>query len=146
MERYQHNLATKFSRLLDEREAQLRVHLRELEPTTQDVLANGNREATDFKEIAEEETQAILDQAQANHAAQELEHIQAARLRLSKHNFGICQDCGQPIDLHRLESLPTTPVCIACQIVRENPNAHTHIRQSKVQPVKGLRNLHATLS
>jgi DnaK suppressor protein len=41
----------------------------------------------------------------------ELEH---ALERLEEGSYGICESCGKPIDLERLEALPQTELCIEC--------------------------------
>jgi DnaK suppressor protein len=63
----------------------------------------------------------VVDEAQANHAARELEQVLTARQRLIDQTYGQCLDCGNDMDLRRLEALPATPYCTACQAVREQP-------------------------
>lgn len=41
-----------------------------------------------------------------------LEQIDAALARLDDGTFGICQRCGKPIDVERLEALPYATLCI----------------------------------
>jgi DnaK suppressor protein len=41
----------------------------------------------------------------------ELEH---ALERLEEGTYGLCESCGKPIDLDRLEALPQTELCIEC--------------------------------
>lgn len=41
----------------------------------------------------------------------DLEH---ALERLEEGSYGICESCGKPIDLERLEALPQTELCIEC--------------------------------
>jgi len=59
-------------------------------------------------------------QAQAMAAATErrrqveLERIDAALGRIASGDYGFCARCGDDIGLERLESDPTTPLCIAC--------------------------------
>jgi RNA polymerase-binding protein DksA len=48
-----------------------------------------------------------------------LEQVQAALVRFDEGRFGICVDCGKPIEEERLEALPFTSVCIAC--ARKHP-------------------------
>ncbi len=128
MEQYQNSMAAQFIGLLNNREAQLRSLLQGTNPLAHGERAHEPGEVSDFKDVAEEETQAIVDEAQAAHAVQELDQVQAARLRLSEHRYGICEDCGQPIDLRRLLALPATPVCTACQTARETHSARIHSR------------------
>ena len=51
--------------------------------------------------------------------------IKAALERIDEGTFGICEDCGQPIEEKRLEVRPVTSQCIECkedQERRENRN------------------------
>ena len=45
--------------------------------------------------------------------------VKEALDRLETGEFGICEDCGEPIDPKRLEARPVTTLCIDCKIVRE---------------------------
>jgi DnaK suppressor protein len=121
MKTYDSSLAPRFSQLLEKREAELRAILRsssELPGTAPDADAH---DVTDFKDMATEESLSVVDEAQANHAARELEQVLTARQRLLDQTYGQCLDCGNDMDLRRLEALPATPYCTACQAVREQP-------------------------
>ena len=55
---------------------------------------------------------------------QELRDIEAARARIKKGTFGICEDCGDAIGFERLLAYTTARRCIACQQQRERTYAH----------------------
>lgn len=76
-------------------------------------------EVQDFKDFAAEETRAAVDEVTLAHAAQELEQVQQALRRIEDGSYGLCVDCGEPIDQRRLAALPATPSCTACQALRE---------------------------
>ena len=46
---------------------------------------------------------------------EEVYHIQQALRRQAEGCYGICDDCGQPIDPERLEVRPQATTCITCQ-------------------------------
>lgn len=48
--------------------------------------------------------------------------IDQALLRIKEGSYGICARCSQPIDLRRLEALPTARFDAACQSIIENAN------------------------
>lgn len=121
MKTYDSSLATRFGQLLSKREAELRAILRSTDEIPRDAAEADAHDVIDFKEMASEESLAMVDEAQANHAARELEQVLTARQRLQDHTYGLCLDCGQAMDLRRLEALPATPYCTACQAVREQP-------------------------
>lgn len=81
-------------------------------------------EVLDFKDVAESDTQAAIDDAAVDHAAQELSQVAAALRRLEDGSYGLCLDCGEPIAEQRLLALPATPYCTACQARLERPAAH----------------------
>lgn len=47
--------------------------------------------------------------------ARELNQIERALLRLKQGTYGICEGCGGKIPVGRLNALPYTTLCIACQ-------------------------------
>lgn len=49
----------------------------------------------------------------------ELSDIEAARQRMAEEQYGICVDCGCPIDYARLEANVTAKRCLECQNVYE---------------------------
>lgn len=75
----------------------------------------------DFKDLAAEDTRALLDQAAQAQAADELAQVVAALHRMREGRYGHCADCGDPIAAPRLLALPATAFCTACQAVHEHP-------------------------
>jgi len=47
-------------------------------------------------------------------ARQQLTEIDAAEDRLARGRYGLCETCGLPVALDRLEARPTARTCIAC--------------------------------
>ncbi len=121
MDTYDRSLEPRFAQLLARREAELRAILRATGDMAEHTSDVSNGEVVDFKDMAIEETQAVVEQAKAGQAAHELEEMIAARRRLQDGSYGECLDCGEEIDLRRLTALPATPYCTACQAIRERP-------------------------
>ncbi|MGE0039214.1 MAG: TraR/DksA family transcriptional regulator [Xanthobacteraceae bacterium] len=70
--------------------------------------------SADFSEQAAElENQDALG-AIENSELQEIRQIQVALKRIDEGTYGICANCGEPIDPKRLKALPTATRCIAC--------------------------------
>jgi DnaK suppressor protein len=44
-----------------------------------------------------------------------LRKIESALSRIQNGSFGQCDDCGEEIEIKRLEARPTTTSCIACK-------------------------------
>ena len=119
MKTFDSSLAPRFSQRLAQREAELRAILRSADEMPRDAGEAEAHEVTDFKEMASEESLSVVDEAQAMHAAVELEQVLSAQQRLKDQRYGQCLDCDKAIDLRRLEALPATPYCTACQAIRE---------------------------
>ncbi len=68
--------------------------------------------ATDFLEIQNE--QSILANQQAL-----LTLVDKALERLAAGTYGLCQQCGKPIPIKRLEAIPWAERCIACEEQQE---------------------------
>ncbi|MBE0427382.1 MAG: RNA polymerase-binding protein DksA [Nitrospirae bacterium] len=48
-----------------------------------------------------------------------LKKIEDALERMNQGIFGICDKCGQEIDIRRLEARPVTTMCIECKTLQE---------------------------
>lgn len=117
MKTYHSGLAAEYDQLLSQRELELCAVLRAREERK---TGAGHDEVSDFKDLADRESQDIVDEVQAEHAALELEQVIAARRRIQQLSYGLCQDCGEPIDLRRLSAMPVTRYCTSCQSRHEN--------------------------
>ena len=109
--------AAEFDRVLVQREQELCALLGARE--AQIDSAGATLDVSDFKDLAAQDSLAVVDEAQAEHAAHELEQVLAARRRLLDHSYGFCLDCGQAIDWRRLAAMPATSCCTSCQSARE---------------------------
>lgn len=119
MDTYDKSMATRFGQLLDQRLTRLRAILGSEMPNE----STGTHDVVDFKDMASDESIAAIDEAQHARAARELEQVLAAKRRLADNRYGMCEACGEPIDLRRLTALPETAMCTACQSRDEHPAA-----------------------
>ena len=115
MDIYQEGMAPRFRALLEHQERQLRAMLRDPGETGDPA----GHEVMDFKDIAMQQSLDAIDEVQTEHASRELQRVLVALARLENHGYGLCQDCGEPVDLQRLAALPDTPLCVACQTRHE---------------------------
>lgn len=81
-------------------------HLREFMQTEVDVEPDEGD-----AEIFEREKNAALISVMEN----KLKDIDAALRSIEKGSYGICERCGQPIELERLEVKPDATLCVKCQ-------------------------------
>jgi DnaK suppressor protein len=119
MQTYDSSMASHFTNLLNQREAELRAALHAGNAADTEKGTQEAHDVVDFKDMATQQSLATVDQAQVAHAAQEFEQVLAALSRLHDGSYGHCLDCKQAIDLQRLNILPAAALCTACQAVQE---------------------------
>ena len=66
------------------------------------------------------------DVAGAGQVRAALTAIVAAERRLAKGEYGLCEDCGDPIGFARLEAHPAASRCVRCQETQEKRGGPTH--------------------
>jgi len=62
-------------------------------------------------EISEFERRSALEKGLRD----QLVEIDHALLKKDQGTYGLCDNCGQPIDLDRLEALPQANLCLSCK-------------------------------
>ena len=118
--------------LLEQREALLREGDLEIEPESEDDTAR--KPDDDARPLAE---MAQVIASNRNRERTEQLHLIAealARLDASPDEFGLCEECDEPIGKRRLELLPWVRLCIECQSAREDdrtPGGRRHITDYK---------------
>jgi RNA polymerase-binding protein DksA len=76
------------------------------------------REGSPFGKREEEATETLeLEKRLAleNRLRQELAKVEHALEKIEKGTYGLCDNCGQPIDPERLEALPQASLCMNCK-------------------------------
>ncbi len=110
------DLAPQFHDRLMRREADLLAALAREESEERAALRQSDaQEVTDFKELAQEQTDLAVHGMQHDHAQRELGLVRSALQRLAQGSYGLCESCGDPIELRRLEALPYAARCMRCQ-------------------------------
>lgn len=113
----------RLDRMLATREAELGATLRASAAARPEAAPT---QVDDFKQVASDEAQGLVDDAAAAIAAAELDDVLAARHRMAHGGYGECLDCGEPIDERRLLARPAAPLCAACQAQLERSVALRH--------------------
>lgn len=124
MDTYNSSMAAHFRQLLEQRMAELREIVRASSGIGDQDREVVQGEISDFKDVASEQSQVAVSEAQADRAMLELEQLKAALQRLDMHNFGHCLDCGNAINLRRLAAMPSAAFCTACQAIHESHAVH----------------------
>ena len=126
METYDIQDAPRFALLLRQREQDIRAELRAMDNLSGATEDLAGHEVLDFKDVAEEETLARLDRANAHRLELELSQVTSAQRRIAEHHYGKFLNCGEPIDLRRLLALPASANCAACQTMLEHEKFPRH--------------------
>ncbi len=126
MDTYDNQDEPRFALLLRQREETIRAELRALDNLPNTVNSMVGHEVLDFKDVAVEETMARLDRANAHRLEAELLQVVSAQRRIAEHHYGKCLDCGEAIDLRRLQALPSSAYCAACQTRHEHEKFPRH--------------------
>jgi DnaK suppressor protein len=104
----------------------LEAFKKRLETRQQELRRNVSRTQQDGRSSDEDSAQDIADKAassynkeflfhQSNAERQLLQMVENALARIQDGSFGQCISCGQEINPKRLEAVPWTRHCIACQ-------------------------------
>ena len=106
---------------LDRRETELTDTIDRLRGALAEPPASRGPEVRDSGEDAQlrmDETQELSD---LDRTERQLGEIAAARLRMREGDYGLCEECGEPIPFARLQAMPTARLCIR----HEEQRAHT---------------------
>jgi DnaK suppressor protein len=60
----------------------------------------------------------LVDEA-AEHNAAQLRSVKHALAKFADGSYGVCESCGEPIGMSRLDARPEARFCIACQTKME---------------------------
>ena len=113
-------------------EDHLRRQQRQLERTVLTTVEQGRQAvAEDTLDVADQavfsyQKEMLFSQGTEGHS--QLSRVRLALERLREGSFGECLHCGQPIGEKRLEALPWTPYCIACQEKIETGELEDQVR------------------
>jgi RNA polymerase-binding transcription factor len=88
---------------------------------TEDLLGqlDETQPATEVEEEAQELNQARLTAQLEERGRAEIDAIDVAITRIERGEYGYCETCEEPIDVARLEVLPTARQCTTCAETNE---------------------------
>lgn len=73
----------------------------------------------DEVDLTSSETETSMRIRLRNREALYMKKIEEALRRIADGSFGLCEECGDEIELRRMEARPTTTFCVACKEARE---------------------------
>jgi DnaK suppressor protein len=100
--------------------------LEQLEQIRSSGPTENRREGSPFGKREEEATEtAELENRMAleKRTLGQLAEVEYALAKFDKGTYGICESCGQTIDVDRLEALPQAALCMACKAAPKDARA-----------------------
>lgn len=115
------NLLTKIRTYLENEKVKATKRFKQVD--LEDPFRNQERLTDNAAIDAEASEEAGHDRVEAirQEIASHLSRIDRALGRLHKGKYGLCENCGKPIDAKRLKVLPTATLCMSCERKREKP-------------------------
>jgi DnaK suppressor protein len=118
-EREEEQVTTKFNQIRSRLEDEQKHLLDELEQLAANVRpAEERREGSPFGKREEEATESFEFEkrlALEKRIRDQLADVEHALEKFEKGTYGLCDNCGQPIALDRLEALPYASLCVECK-------------------------------
>jgi DnaK suppressor protein len=109
----------KFAHLHAQLESEKKRYAEELAKLqTNASTSDERREGSPFGKREEEATETLELEKRLtleNRVRQEMSDIEHALEKFEKGTYGLCENCGQPIDPERLEVLPQAAYCVNCK-------------------------------
>ena len=116
-------LEKEFRHLLEEERGRLEAtianlnrNLAESQKESIQELSSYDQHSTD---LGSETLERSKDVGLRDNAKLQLTMVQEAMERLEDGTYGICESCGQPIDLDRLRAMPAATTCVRCKELAE---------------------------
>jgi DnaK suppressor protein len=107
---------------LKERRVALEAKLGELTGVFQDRSELAIEVSADVLDTIHMATDRDVIVQRMNISARMLSDVRAAIASLDNGQYGICEDCEEPIAAKRLDAIPWAAVCVPCQEARDRQN------------------------
>ncbi len=112
----------RFRKRLEEERERLSALIEELEQERDEIrLSESSSERSPDPNTAEGGSMAFELEKEfsvAQNAADLLQKVEHALVRVDEGAYGICEDCGEAIPIARLEALPYATTCVSCAAKR----------------------------
>ena len=106
-----------FRTVLEQERDRLRTELAGMSINTEGSVGYGTHQADDASVAFEQAKELAVQQ----NAERLLYKVERALARMDEGSYGICRNCGKPIDPARLRAIPYTRYCMACASRNEQP-------------------------
>lgn len=108
-----------FQTLLEQRKQTILTQLSDNAQDIEDLLGSEPNDNVDFSTI---NTSSQIEQTIAENLKQELKEIDLSLQKIKQNTYGICELCGENIDLNRIKIKPHARYCINCRELVEKEN------------------------
>ena len=108
-----------FASILEKRKAQILAQLNDDASEIEGLLSSEPNDNVDFSTI---NTSSQIEQAIAENLKTELSDIALSLQKIAKNTYGICELCGENIDLNRIKIKPHARYCKNCREFVEKEN------------------------
>ena len=102
----------KFKKLLESKRSEI---IRRAQQTLEHDMALDSEDLPDEMDLASSEYLQAFTFRLRGREKTFLEKIQKALERIEDGSFGVCEECGEPISVKRLEARPEPTLCIRCK-------------------------------
>jgi len=110
------SITLKFKSLFERQRSEIETRLK---MSNIDLEVDTSSLAGDEADLCAKESQRALAIRLRKRESFYLEKIYVALKKIAEKSFGICDGCGDPIGLKRLQARPTSTLCIACKEEQE---------------------------
>src|SRR6266849_4576600 len=101
-----------YKQMLENKAAELRQNM--LMPAAANIVAR-REEPVDVADLSTQSHEEWIFLNRNSLDMSLLRQIQDALMRIQEQTYGICQECGTPISIKRLEAVPWASYCLHCQ-------------------------------
>ena len=106
----------KLKKQLKEEQKRLKAELATIPANDRGAIGYSTHQADDATEAFEQAKGLAMRQ----NTERLLDLVERALVRFDDGTYGLCADCGRPIDPARLEALPYAQLCLDCQSKQEH--------------------------
>ena len=99
--------------------ARLTEKLKHIEASNSPIADTGGSWFGQRDEQANEATESRKQQYSEEHLRKLLAQVEYALHQFDEGSYGLCDNCGQPIEPARLEALPYSTLCLNCKTLEE---------------------------
>jgi RNA polymerase-binding protein DksA len=105
----------KLKKQLKEEQKRLKTELATIPANDRGAIGYSTHQADDATEAFEQ----AKGMAMRQNTERLLDQVERALVRFDDGTYGLCTNCGRPIDPARLEALPYAQLCLDCQSKQE---------------------------